>query len=606
MKYLRYVLVFALIIPLFLHAQNYNEAQLAREYLRQNEFTKAKVLYERLYTEQPKSSLLLRYYVESLVGSGNLDLAEQVTKKHLRRNKDDLNAYVEFGNIYQLRGEMEKANEVFDNVIDKVKSNYNQTRQLANIFLSRRLFDKAEILYLKATKNNSDYQMNYELANVYYYQRNYPKMIDAYLELLAVNEKYLNTVKARLNAAVYSDTDDTLIDLLKERLLFMTQKHAGKSVFNELLQWAYIEDKEYDMALVQAFALDRRGSEDGERVIRIIQFALDAEQYGVVADGADYVMNKGKQSVYYYLAQQLFLTSKYREIQRGVVYDKTEIRLLTGVYRQALADKIHDEANIVLYEELARLYAFHLHNPDSALLLVEEVKSKYRLTPVASGQVQLLEADIQLSMGNIFDATLLFAAVERSLKSNPIGAEAKLRKAEMAFYQCDFDWALGQVDVLKASTSKFIANDAARLSLLITENRLEDSVEISLCLYARGQLAIEQYRFDDAHKFFDSILQGFPIESVCDDAMFAKANLFKRQADFSASVDFYEQVISNYAYEPLAAEACFFAAQLYDFELNDKPKALELYKKVLTDYPLSLYQNRARQRLRFIRDGLLN
>ena len=209
------------------------------------------------------------------------------------------------------------------------------------------------------------------------------------------------------------------------------------------------------------------------------------------------------------------------------------------MYRRALSEKIRDDAQIVLYEELARLYAFHLHEPDSALLLVDEVKTKYRLTPVVSGEIQILEADIQLSMGNIFDATLLFAAVERSLSSNPIGSEAKLRKAEMAFYQCDFDWALGQVYVLKASTSKFIANDAARLSILITENRLDDSVEIPLCLYAKGCLAVKQYKFDIAYKYFDSIIDGLPVESVRDDALFAKANLLKRQAKYSNAVDYY-------------------------------------------------------------------
>jgi hypothetical protein len=38
----------------------------------------------------------------------------------------------------------------------------------------------------------------------------------------------------------------------------MSQKHAGKDVFNELLIWAYLHDEEFDMALIQAKALDKR------------------------------------------------------------------------------------------------------------------------------------------------------------------------------------------------------------------------------------------------------------------------------------------------------------------------------------------------------------
>jgi lipopolysaccharide biosynthesis regulator YciM len=72
---------------------------------------------------------------------------------------------------------------------------------------------------VEVTDKDNDYQFNYELANIYYYQRNYSKMIDTYLKLLVQNDKYLNTVKSRLNIAVYSDTDDTLTDILKDRLL---------------------------------------------------------------------------------------------------------------------------------------------------------------------------------------------------------------------------------------------------------------------------------------------------------------------------------------------------------------------------------------------------
>jgi Tfp pilus assembly protein PilF len=59
-----------------------------------------------------------------------------------------LNAYIELGQIYTLKGEDKKANELYEEVIESCEGNYNLMRQLANIFIGRRQFDWAERVYL--------------------------------------------------------------------------------------------------------------------------------------------------------------------------------------------------------------------------------------------------------------------------------------------------------------------------------------------------------------------------------------------------------------------------------------------------------------------------
>ena len=58
--------------------------------------------------------------------------------------------------------------------------------------------------------------------------------------------------------------------------------------------------------------------------------------------------------------------------------------------------------------------------------------------------------------------------------------------AQTSFYKGDFDWALTQLKVLRGSTSQLIANDAMQLSLLISDNSLEDSTQTALKKYARA------------------------------------------------------------------------------------------------------------------------
>ena len=602
-RYFISITIVFIFFGLIVNGQSRTEIELAKEYLRQKEFSKASTYFERFYAQQPNSSVFFLYYIQSLVGNGEFDKAERTAKKHIRKNRNDLNAYIELGQIYTLQGEDKQAKETYKEVIDLVANNYNKMRNLANIFIGKRQFDWAERVYLVGKSDDNDYQFNYELANIYYYQRNYSKMIDAYLKLLVQNDRYLNTVKSRLNVAVYSDTDDTLTDILKDRLLKMSQKHSGKDVFNELLIWAYLHDEEFDQALIQAKALDKRNAEDGARLLILAHKALQKERYDVVSEAASTVMAKGQLNLYYAQARQLFLQSRFKQVENGLIYEKQDLRRLIRAYHKAITTTRIKAETIPFYIDLANLYAFYTHDTDSALLLLEEAKQINQVSEMEKGQVQILEADVMLANGNIFDATLAYAGVERKFKNNPIGYLAKLRKATMAFYQCDFEWAQGQVDILKASTSKLIANDAVELSLTISENMMEeDTMQMALCNFAQVKLNIHQHNYQTALDMLDSLIVSFPGNLIVDDAILTKAKLLKSMGKYKASVKAFEELIARYQWEPKAAEACFFAAQLYDEQLNNKEKALDLYKKVLMDYPLTVYQPEARTRLRTIRD----
>ncbi|ALO14763.1 tol-pal system protein YbgF [Salinivirga cyanobacteriivorans] len=586
--------------------QSRSDIELAREYLRNKEYGKALSLYEKLYELQPSSTVFFRYYIQSLMGVEDYRKAERIAKRHIRRNPYDLNAHVELGQIYQQQGQDKKAADVYRDIIDAVSDNINRMRQLANVFISRRQFGWAEEVYLEGAKQNRHYKFNYELANVYYYQRNYPKMIDAYLELLAVNDQYLNTVKNRLNHAVYSDTDDTLTELLKDRLLLMSQKHSGRDVFNELLIWAHLHDDEFQQALVQVKALDRRNNENGSRIIDITQKALKNNQYDVVAQGAEYVMGKGKSGSYYILARHLYLKSRFSQVEEGIIYEQAEMLRLAQKYQQAINESRPGARLLPFYTDLTRLYAFYMHQVDSALYWVKKAANLPQLSIMDENKVKILEADVKLVDGQIFDATLIYAAVERDLKNNPIGFEAKLKKALMAFYQCDFQWALGQVDVLKASTSKLIANDAAELSLQISENQTEDSVQTALCRFAKARLAMHQHQDIVAIKILDSLITKYPNHPVLDDVLMNKAELLRDRGNYKEAASLYMRVFEEFAQEPFAAEAGFHAAILFEEQLKKETRAFDIFKTLLKNYPMSIYQPTVRKHIRSLRANIVN
>ena len=49
-------------------------------------------------------------------------------------------------------------------------------------------------------------------------------------------------------------------------------------------------------------------------------------------------------------------------------------------------------------------------------------------------------ADILLMRGDPWEAILLYSQVEKDFKENPIGHEAKFRRARISYFQGEFDW----------------------------------------------------------------------------------------------------------------------------------------------------------------------
>ena len=198
-------------------------------------------------------------------------------------------------------------------------------------------------------------------------------------------------------------------------------------------------------------------------------------------------------------------------------------------------------------------------------------------------------------------STLLYSQVEKAFKNEPIGHEAKLRNAKLMYYIGEFDWAKGQLDILKAATSKLIANDAMQLSLMIEDNVAEDSITEPLLMYARADLLVFRNQLSPAMAVLDSIEKKYPAHPIDDDVLFKKAEIAEREQDFTKAGQYYTELIQGYAADLLADDAIFRLASLYETKLNDKAKALELYQSILKNYSDSLYVVEARKRFRALR-----
>src|SRR5690554_7058996 len=81
----------------------------------------------------------------------------------------------------------------------------------------------------------------------------------------------------------------------------------------------------------------------------------------------------------------------------------------------------------------------------------------------------------------------------------------------------DFHFAQSPLHVLKEATTRLIANDAMNLSILITDNLGLDSNYVAMRQFAKADLLLEQHKYEEAFKLYDSITDIFPDHKLKDD-----------------------------------------------------------------------------------------
>ncbi|HPW66867.1 MAG TPA: tetratricopeptide repeat protein [Salinivirgaceae bacterium] len=576
------------------------EFRIALEYYNNREFEKAESVLETLLKKNINSTYL-RYYLNSLVEQKKYDETEKAIKYYMRKAGDNASLKVDIGQIYKLMGKTKESEKYYREAISGSLTNRNSVVSVASKFINSREFEWAERTYFEASKKLKGESFEQELATVYYYMRRYDEMVDIYLELLARSDGFLQMVQNRLNSAIYTDTDKSLTDIVEQKLLLKIQQYPKHDVFNEMLIWIYIQQNNYSGAYIQARALDLRNRENGKRLITLAKRATDSKDYETAIKAYNDVLEYGEFSPFYNEAYREKLHVLFARIKTGLVADIETINNTIELYKNAITrfGYQHDFLPTILnFIELSSIYS---ETYTEALQAIEKAENIKGLTTVDIANIEVLKADIMLYQNKIWDATLIYAKIERDNKENPIGYEAKFRKVKMAFYLHDFEWAKSQIDVIKASTTKLTSNDAIEMSIALYEGWSEtDSTQQQLKLYATALLKHAQHDVQNALIIVDSVV-AMQNSFLSVEALNLKGKILQENARYAEAAEAYEKAVTFYSYETNSDFSLFQLGKLYSEHLNDNDKAIELFTKLLHDYKSSIFCVEARHLIHNIR-----
>jgi tetratricopeptide (TPR) repeat protein len=579
------------------------EEQLAGQYYSSGEWAKAADLYGQLFEKSPA----VFYYTQLMNCYLNLNdgkSAEKLVQKQIRRNPRQIIYLVDLAHVYQKTGEEDKSIKQYDKALKELDPRDDrQVLDLAAAYEKRGHPARAIQTYLLARKVvQGGYRYNLELAALYGKQNDLPGMIDEYSELINTQGyNFLEQIEQSLQDLVVADPGGEKTSYIRDRFVKEIQKNPDNLIFSDLLIWLYVQRKDFESAFIQSRAIDKRLRENGRRVIELARIAISNEQYEVGRKAYQYVIDKGPGELYFQARKELSV-ALYRKLVSSVSYTPEELIELRVLLQQTHYELGGGEPAAPVAIRLSHLLAFYLNRPDSALTILEPyLNPGAGLAPRMMNEVKLEIADIQLLKGEIWEATLTYSQVEKAMKNDTLGQEAKFRNSKLAYYKGEFEWAKAQLDILKAATSKLIANDALELSLLIADNTVYDTTGEALRMFARADLCLYQNQPRQALETLDSLANGLPGTTLADDILYRKAIIAARQGRYQDATTFLDQLLSAYRTDILADNALFMLAGLFEKQLNNPEKAMDLYKELMTDFPGSLYVVEARKRFRMLR-----
>ena len=582
------------------------EEQLGVQYYMNRDLEKARSTFEALYNRAP-NQFNYYYYINTLFELKDFDKAEKVIKKQFKSVPEDPRYQVDLGYLYIMQGDVAKGRKVYENCIKELKVDKFQVLNLASAFSSRRETEYMIRTYKRGRELLRDPSaFSFELAYTYEMLGNTELMIDEYLNLLTSSPQQISMVENRLQTWLADDADNSKNETYHAVLLKKLQEHPDEILYNELLLWHSIQQKDFAFALVQAKALDRRYGENGQRVFDLAELCVNNDSYDAAIDGYKYIIKKNADKELVMRSRIELINTEFRQYQAAFSHDNAKLLRMEQEYVKLLDELGKSAFTIPLILNLAHLQAFQLDKTDAAIELLSEAIRIPSVPIKSQAECKLELGDIYLFSDNPWEATLLYSQVDKAFKNEPLGHEAKLRNARLSFYIGEFGWAQAQLDVLKAATSKLIANDAMELSLLISDNIEEDSLTTPLQQYARADLLEFRNRDAEALAVLDSVIASYPGHSIIDDALFKKAEIEVKNGRYQAAAGYYTEIIEKYPFGLLADDAMYNLAILFENQLNDKGKAMELYEKILTQYPGSLYVVDARKHFRALRKDPVN
>jgi len=572
---------------------------LAKQYFEDGEFEKAVVFYEKLVKKSPRRTDYMQGLVACYQQLERYGDAKRFLTEQLEGRRPHPTLLIELGYNYTLQDSTAQADLYYDQALNFITENPNYGYPLGSYFQKYSLLDRAVSAYQTAMEINPELDYNFQLARIYGEQGNVDKMYRSYLNLMSNGRTSKSNILRSIDAFISSDAESHNNIALKTILLENAQQNPD-IIWNELLSWLFVQQQQYSSAFRQEKAIFKR-MEDGntQRLESLGSLALEENETDVARDILEYIVKESNDVITALDAELNLIDIDLLDAKENQLDD------IQKRYENLIETHGYKTQTLQLQVAYANFLTFRRDDPEPAIDILKNAL-ELPLNQRGTAYLKLALGDILVYNRQFNEALIYFSQIQQKLKNDILGQNARYKVAETSFYKGDFEWALTQLKVLRGSTSQLIANDAMQLSLLISDNSLEDSTQTALKKYARADFLAYQNKTQEAVDALEDILQNHKGEKIEDEALLKQAQLLESQEKYEAAEFNYLKITEFYGNGILADDAFFALGELYRKTLEQPEKAKANYEKIIYNYQDSYYFPQARKNFRMLRGDAVN
>lgn len=572
---------------------------LAQSYEQVGQLDNAIRIYEEVYS-QDKGYLqafhgLIRSYKLKNMNAKLLELLED----RVQFDKKAVN-YILLGEVRWNAGKSSEADEAWENALKTEPKNQYAYADLAEVQSRLQLYNKAINTYLKARKNISTNNgltlFTEELSKLYIAIGNTKGAINESLTLL-MEMGALPAVEARIYALMQ---DEDNLDIIDETLNEFIDKNSSNYMANELFSWYQTNLGNHSEALEYTIKADEISNQEGRL---IITFGGNAEQAGntdIALEAYQYIIDQGKSNKFFTSA----IYSYTRTLEAKMMFDKNlsieNIQQIIKRYRTIIEEFPKSSTAADAYLEIARLQKDRLRDYKKSEETLFELTKEIPGAP-QSGTALVELSEIFISRGDLVEAKgfLETAKVRYGRNNREILETVGYKQALIEYYTGNLDSAEALFLVLSEAKDNDIANDVLEKNSIISDKYKEEE---KVKVFAAAEYDLIRLDTISAIVKYESIineLRNFDTE-VWQRSHLILSDIYMNRRDLAKADYYLEEFIRNLP-DGVHTDKALFKLASNKVLAGDNSKAIELYSKILINFPNSIYLDQARSKIRELR-----
>lgn len=515
------------------------------------------------------------------------------TKKYATANKNKASSKLDIFDIYLIADNKEWQN-ILNDFYNKKDINLNHMKKLISILLSNNKKEIAQSWVKKIrekTKKNSFYSL--EMGMHHSMKLEYDKATDEYLNYLKYNPENLSLISQRI--MLLTDYDNS-IQIIKNKLT-ESELTESKIILSKLEFKLKNYMQSYDI-LKNLSKSDKHKLDLLEDLMKINQ--LDLAQ--VIVN--DLIKSSNNKNI---INESIYQLANIYESQ--VTQSLKNFRISNEIYKNELLISPFSELN----EEYGDLILKAITIYDSLNTKQKDYKSgfqlaeiKYKIQKDFDGAEPMYENILERyssskykkkCLNEIININLSRGDLKKTLEKINSLYEYKdfnylldIKKIQSYFYEMQRDSVLFYSDkVLKnISREEKYYNDILKISSLFQLYSDEDIVN-----YSKAKFEL----FKNKNQAAIKILNSFEIENpLFKTAQFESIFLEVKSGNYNNAIEKIKKIKENNNY--YNHEIQILEAEIYDYGLDDKIKAVDIYLNFLDNFPKSIFYDLIRTRLR--------